>query len=191
MHPFEDPVRKSDSLARNLPQFNEGSVAMEQARIMAEIQARQNAVQEDSQFIDRQGYRIGALQLLARFDATSELSELPPIYRIPGAPAGVKGLANLHGNVVPVFEIAGALQVTHLANTKPMLLVLGSGEMAAGVIIDGLPERKRFIPQDVVSAEEEHFALAPYSLGSYRDAAGVWTEIDAQRFFEDFTKRVN
>jgi twitching motility protein PilI len=184
MHPVQ-PTQASNDFTL----MNELSVAAEQARIMTEIQARQNAQQDAEQWVDRQGFRIGELQLLARFDATSELSELPAIYRLPGAPLGVKGLANLHGHVVPVFELAHFFAVTHRADAKPMLLVLGSGEAAAGVIIDGLPERKRFAINDAVSAEHEPQMLAAYSLGSYRDGSGVWTEIDAERFFEDFMAR--
>jgi twitching motility protein PilI len=169
-----------------LPPMNEASIASEQARIMGEIQARQSATRVENEYVERQGFQIGELKFLARFDATSELSELPAIYRLPGAPAGVIGLANLHGNVVPVFELAHFFEVTHTGGAKPMLLVLGSGENAAAVVIDGLPERKRFLPQDAVGLEFEHPSLALYSLGSYRDTNGVWTEFDAQRFFEDF-----
>ncbi len=169
-----------------LPPMNEASIASEQARIMGEIRARQNATHVESEYVDRQGFQIGELKFLARFDATSELSELPTIYRLPGAPAGVMGLANLHGNVVPVFELAQFFEVAHTAGAKPMLLVLGSGENAAAVVIDGLPERKRFLLDDAVGLELVHPGLARYALGSYRDTNGVWTEFDAQRFFEDF-----
>jgi twitching motility protein PilI len=170
--------------------MNESSVAAEQARIMAEIEARQNATPNAKQWVDRQGFRIGELQLLARFDATSELSELPTIFRLPGTPLGVKGLANLHGHVVPVFELAHFFAVTHRADAKPMLLVLGTGEEAVGVIIDGLPQRKRFALEDAVTAAHEPEVLAKYSLGSYRDASGIWTELDAEHFFEDFIARM-
>jgi twitching motility protein PilI len=176
-------------ITTDLPQIGGMSVAAEQARIMAEIQNRQSATSDSEEWVDRQGFRIGELQLLARFDATSELSELPTLYRLPGAPAGIKGLANLHGNVVPVFELAHFFAVMHQPTAKPMLLVLGSGETAAGVIIDGLPERKRFALGDAVGAEQEPQALAGYSLGSYRDQTGIWTEFDAALFFENFVSR--
>jgi twitching motility protein PilI len=177
------------NMPANIPQMNEASIASEQARIMAEIQARQSATRVESIYVDRQGFRIGELRFLARFDATSELSELPTIYRLPGAPAGVKGLANLHGNVVPVFELAHFFGIAHGTDAKRMLLVLGSGENAAAVVIDGLPERKRFLPTDLVGVDTEHPALSRYSLGSYKDANGIWTEFDAPRFFENFAAR--
>ena len=73
--------------------------------------------------------------------------------------------------------------------TATPVLVLGSGERAAAVIIDGLPERKRFVPESAVGAEVAPSALSHYSLGSYRDASGVWTEFDSALFFDDFARR--
>jgi twitching motility protein PilI len=189
MNQPEPNITQSTTAAAGFTRMSEETVAAEQARIMAEIEARQNAAQNAEQWVDRQGFRIGELQLLARFDATSELSELPAIFRLPGAPLGVKGLANLHGHVVPVFELAHFFAVTHRTDAKPMLLVLGTGDEAAGVIIDGLPQRKRFALEDAVTAENEPQVLTKYSLGSYRDASGIWTELDAERFFEDFIAR--
>jgi twitching motility protein PilI len=160
-----------------------------QSRLFAEINARQNAVEHKDDFIDRQGYRIGDLCLLAKFDATSELTVMPSIYRLPGAPEGVKGLANLHGNVVPVFELARWFNVTHDPKATPMLLVLGYGEDAVGVVIDGLPERKRFSSQDAVTVEMGHARLARFTKAAFRDSAGIWMEFDDRRFFETFARR--
>jgi twitching motility protein PilI len=160
-----------------------------QSRLFAEINARQNAVEHKDDFIDRQGYRIGDLRILAKFDATSELSVMPPIYRLPGAPEGVKGLANLHGNVVPVFELARWFNVTHDVKATQMLLVLGYGEDAVGVIIDGLPERKRFSPLDAVAVETGHPRLARFAKAAFRDSTGIWMEFDDRRFFETFARR--
>jgi twitching motility protein PilI len=166
-----------------------------QSRLFAEINARQNAVEHKDDLIERQGYRVGDLCILAKFDATSELAVMPPIYRLPGAPDGVKGLANLHGNVVPVFELARWFNVTHDPKATPMLLVLGYGDEAIGVIIDGLPVRKRFSPNDEVPVDLGHPRMARFAIAAYRelsdqaDPGAVWMEFDHQRFFETFARR--
>lgn len=166
-----------------------------QTRLFAEISARQNAVGHKDDLIERQGYRVGDLCILAKFDATSELAVMPSIYRLPGAPDGVKGLANLHGNVVPVFELARWFNVTHDPKATPMLLVLGYGDEAIGVIIDGLPVRKRFSPNDEVPVELGHPRMARFATAAYREQGNqsdqytVWMEFDHQRFFETFARR--
>jgi chemotaxis signal transduction protein len=163
-------------------------VASAQARVLAEIAARQNAAVV-SNSIERQGYRIGALRILSKYDASSELAPLPAIYRLPGAPDGVKGLANMHGNVVPVFELTRWFGVEHNQEAQQMLLVLGHGEGAVGVVIDGLPERKRFTQGDEVAVAMGHPRVARFAKAAYRDSGGIWMEFDDRRFFETFARR--
>lgn len=181
----------SSSIASsNFANFNVGTedVASAQARVLAEIAARQTAtVTADS--VDRQGYRIGALRILSKYDASSELAPMPTIYRLPGAPDGVKGLANMHGNVVPVFELTRWFGVEHSTEVQQMLLVLGHGEGAVGVVIDGLPARKRFTPADEVAVAMGHPRMARFAKAAYRDADGIWMEFDDRRFFETFARR--
>jgi chemotaxis signal transduction protein len=96
----------------------------------------------------REGFRIGELGLMIRYEAGSELADLPPTYRLPNAPDWFLGMANLHGVLVPVFDLARYFGVKHIADAKPMLLVLAHGADAAGVVIDGLPARLRFDAAD-------------------------------------------
>src|ERR1035437_4012618 len=51
----------------------------------------------------RQGFRIGELCLMIRYEDASELSEMPDIHRLPNAPDWFYGMANLHGKLIPVF----------------------------------------------------------------------------------------
>jgi purine-binding chemotaxis protein CheW len=96
----------------------------------------------------REGFRIGDLSLMIRYENGSELLEMPPIFRLPNAPPWFSGIANLHGTLVPVFDLARYLGVEHLPGEKPMLLVLEHGLDAAGVVIDGMPSRLRFDAAD-------------------------------------------
>jgi twitching motility protein PilI len=97
----------------------------------------------------RQGIRIGELNLMIRYEDGSELTELPSVFRLPNAPPWFHGMTNLHGALIPVFgldEYLGQARAVE-SNAKPgatrMLLVMGSGADAAGVVIDGLPQRLR------------------------------------------------
>lgn len=92
----------------------------------------------------RQGVRIGSLRLMMGYADGSELTELPATYRLPHAPDWLLGMANLHGRLVPVFDLARHFGFERPVPAKPMLLVLGHGADATGILIDGLPERLRF-----------------------------------------------
>ena len=162
-----------------------------QQRLSNEIALRQQLGNTAQQHIDRQGFRIGGLRLLTRFDATSELSEIPTLYRLPGAPEGLKGIANLHGNAVPVFDLAGLFGTRSYAGKTAKLLVFGSGTGAAGVIIDALPERKRFLTVDEVDVQSVPAALKPYCIKAYNDGASetdTWVDFDDRLFFNRFTQ---
>ncbi len=77
----------------------------------------------------------------------SELVEMPTVYPLPRMPANLLGLVNLHGRIVPLFDLATLFETTHLPREKRMVLVIGHGNDAAGIVIDGLPRRMVFQPR--------------------------------------------
>lgn len=100
----------------------------------------------------REGFRTGELRLMIRYQDGNELTELPQVYLLPRAPAWFRGMANLHGTLVPVFDPAELFGVAHDETAKPMLLVLGHGDDKAGLVIDGLPVRLRLAAADRIDS---------------------------------------
>ena len=152
----------------------EGRLGVPAAAALAPLQqsgGRKAAQAAAAKAVDRQGYRIGNVNLLARFDSASELTEMLPVAALPGAPSGVRGVANLHGNVVPVLDLAVLLGVSHDAQQTPMLLVLGHGDAAAAVVIDGLPQRRRFGAGDRIEMPAAIPALEGYVQAVYMESA--------------------
>jgi twitching motility protein PilI len=126
----------------------------------------------------REGFRIGELALMIRYENGSELTDLPLTYRLPNAPDWFTGIANLHGSLVPVFDLARYFGVEHSLDAKPMLLVLGRGVDAAGVVIDGLPARLRFDASD--RADDAPVPLALEGCVNQTYWAGEQTWMDLQ-----------
>ncbi|HEX9719180.1 MAG TPA: chemotaxis protein CheW [Ramlibacter sp.] len=118
----------------------------------------------------REGFRIGELRLMIRYQDGNELTDLPQVYLLPRAPAWFRGMANLHGTLVPVFDPAELFGVAHDEKAKPMLLVLGHGDEKAGVVIDGLPQRLRLTESDRI----EDAAMPPSLAGCVNHA--YWSE---------------
>jgi purine-binding chemotaxis protein CheW len=125
----------------------------------------------------REGFQIGHLGLMIRYEDGSELSDLPVTYRLPNAPAWFTGVANLHGLLVPVFDLALYLGIEHRDGAKPMLLVLGHGADAAGVVIDGLPLRLRFRPADRAEGAPVPAALEGCVSETYWAAERTWMDL--------------
>jgi chemotaxis signal transduction protein len=118
----------------------------------------------------REGFRIGELRLMIRYQDGNELTDLPQVYLLPRAPAWFRGMANLHGTLVPVFDPAELFGVAHDESAKPMLLVLGHGDEKAGVVIDGLPQRLRLTEADRIDSA----AVPPSLVGCVTHA--YWSE---------------
>ena len=110
----------------------------------------------------RQGFRVGHLHLMIRYEDGSELTELPQIFRMPNAPHWMAGMVNLHGLLIPVFDLAAYLGVEHDPKARSLLLVLGHGADAAGVLIDGMPDRLRWNADDRIDTESAPSRLAAH-----------------------------
>jgi len=128
-------------------------------------------------FERRQGIRVGQLALMIRYEDGSSLCELPAARRLPNTPAWFIGVANLDGALIPVFDLAHFLGVDASETTKPMLLVLGHGEDAAGIVIDGLPQRLRPGLDGHVADAPTPTALAGCVRGTCWAAERLWIDL--------------
>ena len=124
----------------------------------------------------RQGFCIGAFNLMIPYAEGSELTEMLPVHRLPNAPHWFTGMANLHGMLVPVFDLARYFGIERPPPKKPMLLVLAHGADAAGIVIDGLPKRLRWSAEQLADD-----STVPESIASVVHCA---TLIDGQLWFD-------
>lgn len=125
----------------------------------------------------REGFRIGALRLAMRYEDGNELTEMPPVYPLPRAPSWFRGMANLHGTLVPVFDTAALFGAAHDGEARPMLLVLGHGEAKAGLVIDGLPVRLRLAAADRIDSPAAPAALAGCVDEAYWNDGVDWMDL--------------
>jgi len=153
------------------------------AQIDAEIAARLLAEADFASNIHRRSFCVGDLKLLMDMDATSEVVEMPQLFRLPGAPVGVKGLANRYGRVVPVVDLSAIFGLQHNAAVTEWLLVCGRGDAAVGVIIDSLPERKKFTRDDEISLAEVAHPITAYAKTAYMEWQDIWIDLDAGALF--------
>ncbi len=140
--------------------------------------------------IVRQAYRIGPLRMLAAFGVASELSEMLPCYRLPNTASWFAGFANLHGSLVPVFDIAVFMGIAHEPKATPFLLVFGKGDGTVAVIVDGVPKRLRMTASDRVDLPALPKALEGYVPLAYLHDGTVWLDFDSGRFIEALAQQL-
>lgn len=145
---------------------------------LAALAGVQPAVDAHPDDVVRQAFRIGQMRLLAPFDKASELVEMPSVYPLPRMPANLLGLVNLHGRIVPLFDLAALFETQHLAREKRMVLVFGHSDEAAAVVIDGLPRRMVFKPGEKIITPALPAAAADAAIATYVQGADAWYEFD-------------
>ena len=143
-----------------------------------------SAVNADTNIHSREGFRIGALGLMILYQDGSELTDMPEIYRLPNAPHWFSGMANLHGALIPVCDLARYLGIERSTQAKPMLLVLGHGADAAGVVIDGLPLRLRFGAADRAEGTPVPPALSDCIGATYSAGDQSWMDLKVGAFLQ-------
>lgn len=139
----------------------------------------------------RYGFRLDTLGLLVDPDAGSEVMVMPRMAPLPGAPAGFLGLANLRGNLVPIYDLRIPLGLaSRPGGVEPLALVFGEGDDAVGVIIDGYPVQLTSLdPLSRTDMAAVPAALGPLSPAAYVQDDMVWLEFDHHAFFDALLHR--
>ena len=151
-----------------------------------------SALVQDKEVIIRQlGFRIGNLGLLIGARATSELIDLLDVCPIPFTAAWLLGLVNLRGTLVTIFDLHQLLGIEAKTSAKRMLLILGQGESAGGIVIDALPIHLTFTSHDkLTSLPPLPTVLAPFVSQGYETTEQVWFNFDHLGFFESIASKI-
>ena len=140
--------------------------------------------------VQRYGFRIGACRLVHDLSLAVELMELPRCYDLPNSSAWFTGLVNLRGNLVPVFDLKSLLGISGPTGYRQMLLVIGSGEKVAALVIDGTPDH---ITIDAASRVDQPNRvpeiLQDYLQGAYEYAGEIWYQADYEGLFQSLAQR--
>jgi purine-binding chemotaxis protein CheW len=139
--------------------------------------------------VQRYGFRIGACRFVHDVALEVELIELPRCYDLPNSSEWFRGLVNLRGNLVPALDLKSLLGGGSGGGRK-MLLVIGSGERVAALVIDGTPDHINIDagsrveqPQQVPEILRDHLQ------GAYEYAGEIWYQTDYEGLFESLAQR--
>ena len=132
-------------------------------------------------------FRMGGETFLVARSETREVLGYPAaVTRIPGAKSGVKGLANVRGQLLPMLDLRqflGSGATTSGRNTR--VVVVNHREIPAGLMVDEVLGFRRF-------AESEFNADPPptvircdtYLAGAFRRGGEVWPVLSLKSLVE-------
>jgi len=147
--------------------------------------------QEEQIIIRQLGFQIGNFGLLIGARTTSELIDLLDMCPIPFTVAWLLGLINLRGNLVPIFDLHQLLNIEAKTSNKQMLLILGQGQEAGGIVIDALPVHLTFTSNDkLTSLPPLPAVLASYVNQGYEKGEQIWFNFDHLGFFESMATKI-
>ncbi|MEW5757499.1 MAG: chemotaxis protein CheW [Pseudomonadota bacterium] len=133
---------------------------------------------------------IGDFGLLLPPDSVAEVSESLDTCRLPNTSAYLRGMANLRGNMVPVFDMFKLLDVATDSKAYRHQLFIKLDEEWVGMSIAQLPSR-------IVLTEEMKLThipglpalLQPWVKHCYHNH-GIWIEWDIRSFFASMSGRI-
>jgi chemotaxis signal transduction protein len=132
--------------------------------------------------VELQGFSIGDHRFLINYIDAVELEEVPALAHLPAAPAWVAGLANLHGNVLPVLDwrplLHDALSTAPPGGGDAMMLVVRHHRERVAILIDGVTRRMRFTDQPVGQAHGLTAFYGMYITRTFRVDSQDWHELD-------------
>ena len=117
------------------------------------------------------GFSLMGVDMVVPLGAVSEMLEVPPLSQLPSVKSWVKGVANVRGRLLPVFDLAAFLGGSLSGRRKEQrLLVLESMGLYAGLWVDKVHGIKTFDLDDGVDSMPgsiaqriQHFLVGGFS----------------------------
>ncbi|GAA5315842.1 MAG: chemotaxis protein CheW [Candidatus Pelagadaptatus aseana] len=122
------------------------------------------------------GFELLGQRFVAPMGEVAEMLEVPIHARIPNVQSWVRGVANVRGRLLPLFDLAAFFgdKLRGARNTR-RVLVLETEDLYSGLIVDQVFGMQHF-PVDSFASEAEDVpeSVASFVSGSYRHAGSEW-----------------
>lgn len=144
--------------------------------------------ENSDEFKVRYGYRVGQHGFLVKPETYSEVVDDHAIYNLPLTDSFVRGMVNLRGNLVPVFDLSPLLTENLGSTGTHTVLVVGEAGNEIGVLIDDIPKAI------YDTGNKGNLPPLPRSFQNYVQEGitqgGIdWVEFDCQAYFKAYAER--
>ncbi len=105
--------------------------------------------------------RLGSAEFGIPAGQVREVLRPPPVTRVPFAPAGVRGVAQVRGTVLAVVDLGTRLGMAPVDGAGRMVVVWGRGREAVGLLVDRVVGLMEDGGGDELPPDEAEAALPP------------------------------
>jgi purine-binding chemotaxis protein CheW len=132
--------------------------------------ARDTAAQAQVRFLT---FRVDGRLYAVTASAVAEIIRVPPAARVPQAPKGLLGLANLRGTVLPLASLRGLLAREEVAMTAAFRAVVLQGAAPVALVVDAV-EALIAVDPDKIETRQTELAEEPGErlVGAFETQAG-------------------
>ncbi len=146
---------------------------------------------EVSNKTQRYGFVINNIGFLIAEKTLSEVVKNAKIFPIPNTKKWMRGLVNLRGNLVPVYDLPVLTGLSEELSSIDNLLVLGGGSESVAVLIDRLPRTCDTSEWQMLPSVPCQLAgLEDHVTESYSAQDTIWVNFNEKAYFENIKNQV-
>lgn len=135
-------------------------------------------------------FRLGGEGYALEVMRVQEVLDVKTLTHVPGGPKSLRGVLNLRGHVVPVYDLRVPFELPVEANPAraPGVLMVessvGGGVQVTGLLVDRVSDVLEFPPEEVRPAPQLGLGKAtPFVRGLIRHQEGFLLVLDVDRVF--------
>lgn len=130
-------------------------------------------------------FRIGDERLACSIEQVHEFLPMPAFTPVPGTKPWILGLANVHGDLLTVIDLAWFLNGKRSAvSMRTRLLAASLRGRPVGLMVDEVFGQRHFVTEEGKSAHlPKDSPLRAFVHKQYRSGKEVWREFDLDKLF--------
>ena len=131
------------------------------------------------------GFRVADHKFVVPMEFVREIMKYPVTSQVPGSKEWVRGIANIRGNLLPVFDLQGFLgkKLTPIRR-ETRILSIARDKLSAGLIVDEIYGMKYF-DQSAYKADMGHdVKWKNYFSGGYELDGDSWVVFNMKQLVE-------
>ncbi len=130
--------------------------------------------------------RIADYHIIVAMGYVNEIMKYPRLSQVPSSKDWVLGIANVRGNLLPIFDLHRFLgNVSTPLKRETRVLSISNDDLSAGLLVDDILGMKYFDKDNYDASLTFDVKWKNYLAGGYQDDDQKWIIFDMQRLIEN------